>query len=397
MIDKNSISVKLTIVIFLLLFGVLLLFTWINYKNTATSIMYNQSVFMRSMIQQSNSNIDNLFNDLRNLLLSVADNINNTNRSNEELEKLLKSYSSFNEYAKYLYYIPDSQYIVGSPIVQVRVLGQMSIPLTLGYSQQNPLGIWWTEPHKSPLSNWVVTVGVNFVSENKRGHETVAIDIPLLDLINILPKFEDGGSMSFLVMSGDIPVMGDHRSMDYKYNLLTNKISESTSFIVDQVLTGTSYTMIEEEIMDNTYLVMAGDENVFGWRSILFSDNHQLEDTLITARKTSLVLLVSTFFVSLFLAWVVARWFSMPIKALAREMERVDLDQLHGIRVPKRKDEIGTLALTFDKMLARIRRLILDLKNTERMKIDAEIRALQYQMRPHFLYNTLHSIGHLAS
>jgi two-component system, sensor histidine kinase YesM len=397
MIDKNSISFRLTFAICLLLFGSFILFTWINYKNNTASIMHNQEVFMRSMIQQSENDVDNLFNDLNNLLLSVADSIKNTNRSNQELERFLISYSNFNEYAKYLYYIPDSQHIVGAPIVQVRVLGQRSIPLTLRYSQQNPTGIWWTKPYKSELSNWVVTIGENFISSNKLGRETIAIDIKLLDLVNILPKFEDSSSMSFLVMSEDVPVIGDHNSKVYKYNLLTNKISDSTSEIVNQVFTKPPYTMIETELMGDTYLVMAGEVNAFGWRSILISNNQQLEDALIAAGKTSIVLLVSIFIVGFILAGLVAKWFSMPIKALAQEMEIVDLDQLHGIHIPKRKDEIGILALAFDKMLARIRSLILDLKNTESMKKDAEIRALQYQMRPHFLYNTLNSIGHLAS
>jgi two-component system sensor histidine kinase YesM len=397
MIDKNSISIKLTGVIFILLFGSLFSLTWVNYRNNTNAIMNNQEVFMRSMIQQSNDEIDNLFNALRELLLSAADNIKSSNSSDVEIEQLLKSYSAFNEYAKYFYFTDDSQHLVGFPIVPVRVLGQFSISQVAEYAQQNPLGIWWTKPYKSSLSNWVVTIGLNFVSDDNAERQTVAIDIPLLDLRNILPKIEDGGLMSFLVMTDDTPVMANHQSKIYKYNLLTNEISDSTSVIVNQVLAERPETMIVTTSTDNPYLVMAGDVNTFGWRSILISDNHPLESTLMAAKKTSIFLLVAVFIVSLLLAWFVARWFSMPIRELASEMERVDLDQLHGIRIPKRNDEIGKLALTFDKMLSRIRSLVLDLKNTERMKKDAEIRALQYQIRPHFLYNTLNSIGHLAS
>lgn len=48
-------------------------------------------------------------------------------------------------------------------------------------------------------------------------------------------------------------------------------------------------------------------------------------------------------------------------------------------------------------MLRSIRELIADIRRTESEKRDSEIRALQAQINPHFLYNTLNTIQFLAS
>ena len=56
------------------------------------------------------------------------------------------------------------------------------------------------------------------------------------------------------------------------------------------------------------------------------------------------------------------------------------------------KDEIGLAAEEFNRMLDRIEELIGQLIQEEKKKKDAELEALQYQITPHFMYNTLNSI-----
>ena len=56
------------------------------------------------------------------------------------------------------------------------------------------------------------------------------------------------------------------------------------------------------------------------------------------------------------------------------------------------KDEIGLAAEEFNRMLDRIEELIRQLIEEEKKKKDAELEALQYQITPHFMYNTLNSV-----
>lgn len=50
-----------------------------------------------------------------------------------------------------------------------------------------------------------------------------------------------------------------------------------------------------------------------------------------------------------------------------------------------RKGEIGTLAASFNNMLARLKRLIEEVYKIGLMKKEAELKALQAQINPHFL------------
>lgn len=85
-----------------------------------------------------------------------------------------------------------------------------------------------------------------------------------------------------------------------------------------------------------------------------------------------------------------------PLNNLALTMKRIEAGDT-SLRVKvKSNDEIGSLGVNFNNMLEHIERL--HKQNMEKeMKIrDAQYRALQAQINPHFLYNTLLSIRWMA-
>lgn len=73
--------------------------------------------------------------------------------------------------------------------------------------------------------------------------------------------------------------------------------------------------------------------------------------------------------------------------------ERGDLTVRHGA---DREDEIGLVGKSFNKMLTRMSTLIYLAEKQERKKREAELRALQEHIKPHFLYNTLDTIQWMA-
>lgn len=68
-----------------------------------------------------------------------------------------------------------------------------------------------------------------------------------------------------------------------------------------------------------------------------------------------------------------------------------------GTRIElKGNDEINVIANTFNSMAIEIEELLDDLKKQQRLKRTFELRVLEYQINPHFLYNTLDSINWMA-
>ncbi|WP_019909116.1 sensor histidine kinase [Paenibacillus sp. HW567] len=85
-----------------------------------------------------------------------------------------------------------------------------------------------------------------------------------------------------------------------------------------------------------------------------------------------------------------------PLKQLVAVMSSVSESQATPQIVTDSLDEFGLLANRFNKMMRRIEEQIMTIRETERLKREAEIGAFQSQIRQHFLYNTLALISWTA-
>ena len=99
---------------------------------------------------------------------------------------------------------------------------------------------------------------------------------------------------------------------------------------------------------------------------------------------------------SFVLAYFVSRGVTRQLKRLMSVMGRVETHDFN-IQVPvERNDEIGILTGKFNWMIERIRALIEDVYKSNYEKKESELKLLQAQINPHFLYNTLDSVHWLA-
>ncbi len=85
-----------------------------------------------------------------------------------------------------------------------------------------------------------------------------------------------------------------------------------------------------------------------------------------------------------------------PIETLVGAMKSLKSEMSENIVDMDRDDEFGQLAHSFNDMCYRIEQLIDDMAKEQRLKREQEILALQSQINPHFLYNTLNSIKALV-
>ncbi|NOU85872.1 HAMP domain-containing protein [Paenibacillus sp. LMG 31460] len=116
---------------------------------------------------------------------------------------------------------------------------------------------------------------------------------------------------------------------------------------------------------------------------------------------------ISTILVSMFIAFILAviisRNITGNVRLLLQSMTHFSMDFTHKAIVPRSRDEVGLLAEKFNSMAEKIGELIHTIYTEKLLKQKAEYRTLQFeykalqaQIDPHFLYNTLESIHSLA-
>ncbi len=132
------------------------------------------------------------------------------------------------------------------------------------------------------------------------------------------------------------------------------------------------------------------------WRIVIV---HDVDDTA-QAKKRMLIILMliflGTIIVSVIVSVIISRRISHPIYHLREKMARVEQGDFHAkVHVTGQK-EVVQLSDTFNSMIDKIRSLMDRVVNEQREKRKTELIALQNQINPHFLYNTLDSIIWLA-
>jgi two-component system sensor histidine kinase YesM len=85
-----------------------------------------------------------------------------------------------------------------------------------------------------------------------------------------------------------------------------------------------------------------------------------------------------------------------PMEKLVLAMQEIEAGRLDVRINDRRGDEYQKVYLGFNKMAEELNKLVEDLANEQVLKKQAEINALQAQINPHFLYNTLDSIYSIA-
>lgn len=135
-----------------------------------------------------------------------------------------------------------------------------------------------------------------------------------------------------------------------------------------------------------------------GWKIVGIS----YVDELITNKKYFNNFIVYIFLFSIIFEILASMFISykisQPIKRLERQMKKVENGDFN-ISVEKNinaeekgEDEVRQLSRTFNMMVAKIKTLMNQIITEQEEKRKSELKALQAQINPHFLYNTLDSI-----
>ncbi|RJW34574.1 sensor histidine kinase [Lachnospiraceae bacterium TF09-5] len=139
-------------------------------------------------------------------------------------------------------------------------------------------------------------------------------------------------------------------------------------------------------------LLMKMTSEVTGWQSIVLIPYEQISGQHSRMLSINAVVLVLLSLAAVILCRILANRFLKNIEILTDAVGSIQKDNLYLDISIHSGDEAEVLYHRFEDMISRIKEQIADMKKHEKEKCFLTLRALQAQINPHFLYNSLNTI-----
>ncbi len=152
-----------------------------------------------------------------------------------------------------------------------------------------------------------------------------------------------------------------------------------------------------EVTINNTPVFIISDTSRYSfWKVINIIPRNELFSDAEAIREGILLIGIALVLLSVLVSFVIAGSITKPIVKLNNQMKLVEQGDFSVNIEGQRNDEVGQLSKTFNKMILQINELIQRIKIDGENKRISELQALQSQINPHFMYNTLNVIKWMA-
>ena len=360
-----------------------------SHSRQSTMVRSSELEDMQSIMEQTKESIDSqtaVYASLLNYLTYSPDI--------EEIikEKNIDNYTAYEKYTEIadpLLSVPKSYY---DAIKRIQLFAD-SIQVEHEYTLV-PLDKmqeeWWSEGLKDDVRiQWkvdrtrgeVVAVRMTYAHQKLNAVLCISLDYDKIfqPLTNILTD-ENGG----IVADKDGNVLYN------KTGLTELKLSDDnkkdTSQTADKLLSKISQTC--------TWTQTESEEN--DWVFYFYKSQDAISGSVRRLLLEEIPLIIACGFIILFLGLSFSRIFTRKIEELTKNMDQVN----HGSREvtvsSDSEDEVGILINSFHNMMDEINRLIDEVYVNKIALKEYELKALQAQINPHFLYNTLSMMNWMA-
>ncbi len=150
-------------------------------------------------------------------------------------------------------------------------------------------------------------------------------------------------------------------------------------------------------LQGHTYFAVNGTIPDYRWHYTTLIPFDTITQSLDISLITIFLILLAASGIIILLSHIFIRSLTMHFDALNYKMMEFSKNELSipqtAYCYQERQDEIGKLHQQFDAMMMRIQSLINTNYVNELLRKDAQLKALEAQINPHFLYNTLESIN----
>lgn len=337
-----------------------------------------EQIGLEQVLEQSVNSIDNRIQIYTNLINYLTYSSDLREIMEKECSSDYEAYLAYTEIADPMFTMPQLYHeeirsiTLYAENIQVEH-GNTLAPLSVAQNQT-----WYSKINEKGTVQWLVKQGnkkeILAVRKFYRQDRIQAMLVLTLDYNRVLEPFADlltenrGGLI--LDEQGNVVYSGYRMDAPYKPDKET-----SLNYLKEH------YVCIEKKIEDTK------------WNFCLYQPKEELEKSVWTLLLGNIPVLLLCLLLILLLGYFFSRKMVERLEQLTENMNQINLGLRKVTVVSQSKDEIGVLVRTFTRMMDEINKLISQVYEAKIKLQKTEMKALQAQINPHFLYNSLSIIN----
>ena len=409
----NSIFKKLLLIFIglsLIPFAILAIY---SYSSTKRLVEQRVGTSMQQSVEQMEISIDLMLESIENLssTLLLEDTLYLRDNSivgmlseyegydyatytiaRKSLENIMSMYTITNRHIESVYLVKDERFIASAPAVFSTIVNPLSLDWYSDFLNSGKNAEWCGMHSTIPYSTYSNSNVISYMRKVNNRYNTINLGVMWIDVNErwfneVYKKLDMQEGAEIFIVDASRNIVSHSQSTSLSENLPPESYTEAlvpASGFYSAVIDGVSV------IIAHSYLERAGWNIVYTIPlSAVMSDYY--------AMLKSYLFYTGIIFVLLALAILATSYtITFPLINLINLMKKAS----HGdfnVRAPvQSRDEIGELCSNFNVMIEDIDRLINEVYIAQTKQKEAELLALQFQINPHFLYNTLQTIKWLA-
>jgi Predicted signal transduction protein with a C-terminal ATPase domain len=393
-----SLAKQLIFAITLLMFCLLTAVIGFTYRRTIQVINQQQAASNLEILNLKRSNFENYFSQLQDYSMLLRNNtrlygIFSSDKPLDYLDTtyinsaLRDTFYSRNDIVSYKLYILNSKtcYSVTKADFNIRYSTfDSTADIDFFQTTKSAKNYLYYQPEQSGSGRLmtICRVFINIINQHPLAFVEITVDDSFLKNLS-----GDGSGMSSVLG------MLDQNNAFY-YSGDGGVLNRSSlSQIVPDLGAGEGHGNFSVNIGDKDYLTVYSDSQDGRWRFLSLIPQDILQKPVEQTKNLSLILALTAFFVSVGIIFVMIEIQLRPLQTLARQMQSVGQGDFKTKVDSGGNAEVNNLSRQFNLMTTHVDELIQKNYIADLNEKTARLKALEAQVDPHFLYNTLQAIS----